>query len=362
MNIKVQEKDNTKIITVEGRIDSTTCNEFKAKVDDIAIEGFDVVMDFNDMLYISSSGLRVLLETRKRLNSDKSFKIINVNEAVKDVLDLTGFSSIFEVELKQEINSDDIKALFFDIDGTLLDHKTGRVPQSALDALKKVKEKGIKIVISTGRIIEEIEKLPVAEIPFDAYLTLNGNICLDENKKIFAGNPIIDEEVDILKGIFEAKMIPFVFIGEKGRYINFVDDVVIKTQSSTHGSIPEVGEYKGEKIYQCLSFVDNGMKQRLEKLLDHCSITTWNETGIDIISKTGGKQAGIKAFLDAHGLKRSQSMAFGDGENDISMLKYAGIGVAMGNANDQVKQEASYVTTAVDDDGIKNALKHFNII
>ena len=69
-------------------------------------------------------------------------------------------------------------AVCFDIDGTLLDHKTGRVPQSALDALKKVKEKGIKIVVSTGRIIEEIEKLPVAEIPFDAYLTLNGNICL----------------------------------------------------------------------------------------------------------------------------------------------------------------------------------------
>ena len=55
-------------------------------------------------------------------------------------------------------------------------------------------------------------------------------------------------------------------------------------------------------------------------------------------------------------------MAFGDGGNDIEMLRYAGIGVAMGNADDAVKAAADYVTTSVDDDGIMNALKHFGLI
>ena len=55
-------------------------------------------------------------------------------------------------------------------------------------------------------------------------------------------------------------------------------------------------------------------------------------------------------------------MAFGDGGNDISMLRHAGIGVAMGNANDDVKAVADYVTTSVDENGIANALKHFHII
>ena len=55
-------------------------------------------------------------------------------------------------------------------------------------------------------------------------------------------------------------------------------------------------------------------------------------------------------------------MAFGDGGNDIEMLRYAGTGVAMGNADDAVKAAADYVTTSVDDDGIMNALKHFGLI
>ena len=55
-------------------------------------------------------------------------------------------------------------------------------------------------------------------------------------------------------------------------------------------------------------------------------------------------------------------MAFGDGGNDIDMLKHAGIGVAMGNAGENIKEIADYITTSVDDDGITNALKHFNVI
>ncbi|MBQ1303281.1 MAG: HAD hydrolase family protein, partial [Erysipelotrichaceae bacterium] len=150
--------------------------------------------------------------------------------------------------------------------------------------------------------------------------------------------------------------------GEHKRYINYVDDVVIQTQAATHGTIPDIGEYKGEKIYQCLAFVNSEVRKKLEDLLDQCSITSWNDTGIDIIAKTGGKAAGIMKFLEKEGLKRSQVMAFGDGENDIAMIKFAGVGVSMGNGKDALKAAAEYVTTSVDDDGIYNALKHFELI
>ena len=91
-------------------------------------------------------------------------------------------------------------------------------------------------------------------------------------------------------------------------------------------------------------------------------ITSWNATGIDIIPKGGGKQNGIKHYIEAHGRDRTKIMAFGDGENDIDMLQYAGIGVAMGNASDPVKRSADYVTADIDDDGIEKALIHFGII
>ena len=67
-------------------------------------------------------------------------------------------------------------------------------------------------------------------------------------------------------------------------------------------------------------------------------------------------------MLDYFGMDVSETMSFGDGGNDIPMLQYAHIGVAMGNATDNVKEIADYVTTSVDEDGIANALKHFGVI
>ncbi len=255
-----------------------------------------------------------------------------------------------------------IKALFFDVDGTLLSHKTGSVPPSTADAFRILHQKGIKTVVATGRHMSELSKLPVMELDFDGYLTLNGQLLLDETRRVYAGTPINREEMEIVSGIFKAKRIPFVLIGKDNRYINYVDNVVIETQSSTEGTIPDIGEYNGEDIYQCLAFVPDKNRQLLDDILDECDITSWHETGIDIIPKDGGKSRGIALYLENAGLKPEEIMAFGDGENDIDMLEYAGIGVAMGNASDEVKAHADYVTASVDEDGIYKALLHFGLL
>ena len=90
----------------------------------------------------------------------------------------------------------------------------------------------------------------------------------------------------------------------------------------------------------------------LENMLDECSITSWNETGIDIISKHGGKAKGLAKFMERYGLRPGETMAFGDGENDIEMLRVAGLGVAMGNAEAAVKAAADRVTLSNNDNGI----------
>lgn len=255
-----------------------------------------------------------------------------------------------------------IKAVFFDVDGTLLSHAQNDVPESSRRALRSLRERGILTLVATGRHMIEFSALPVSDIPFDGYLTLNGNLLLDSERKVYAGTAIDSGEMEVLSRIFQAKRIPFVLIGEDGRYINYLNDTVILTQNETSGMIPEPGSYSGEKIYQILAFVPEHQKKLLDDLLDECSVTSWHETGIDIIPKDGGKSAGIQKFLDSHGLDRTQIMAFGDGENDIDMLRFAGIGVAMGNAADSVKAAADYVTDTVDDDGIEKALRHFGLI
>ena len=256
----------------------------------------------------------------------------------------------------------DIKTIFFDVDGTLVSLETGIIPDSTERCLKKLREKGIKVIICTGRHKLALDTLPIDRSDFDGFLTLNGQLCLDESLKAYGGNPIDPGEVEILSHIFTGKRIPFMLISENSMYINYVDDVVIDTQLQTNGRIPDISEYKGEVIYQAIAFVDDEKRQVLNDFLDECDVTSWYKTGIDIIPRGGGKARGIEMYLERNGMTRDQIMAFGDGENDISMIKYAGIGVAMGNGSDAVKEVADYVTDTVDNDGIEKALVHFGIL
>ena len=362
MKVDVIKEKGVVTLVPYGRIDTVTAKEFEEILLDQLNERSNLIIDLKESEYISSSGLRVFLTAKKKMGDRSGLSIVNVNDTIQDVFDMTGFTDIFHIEKSAESDKKDIRVVFFDIDGTLLSHKTGQVPESTRRALRKLQENGVRIVVATGRDINEMKKLPVMDLNFDGYLTLNGNICLDRDQKMFAGNEIDPGEVEILVSIFKAGKIPFVLIGEKNRYINYVDDVVIETQESTHGTIPDIGEYKGEKIYQCLAFVHDDIRQKLDDMLDQCIITSWNDTGLDIIAKTGGKAAGIQKFLDKEGLSRSQPMAFGDGENDLPMLKFAGTGVAMGNAVENLKKAADYVTSDIDEDGIEKALLHFGLI
>ena len=353
---------NTLYFDLNGRIDSSTSHQFEEEVTVIPEGIKEIVFDCARLDFISSSGLRVLLILKKKVGDDCVMRAVKVNKSVQNVFDLTGFNDIISIDNELPAEDIEVAVAFFDVDGTLYSHKTGAVPESTRDALKQLHEKGIRLVICTGRSIEELSKLPVMDLPWDGYLTLNGNLCLDENKKLFAGNPIDSGEVDILVRIFQASKIPFVLIGEENRYINYVDDIVINTQTSTKGTIPDIGQYQGEDIYQCLAFVKDPERLMLEDMLDECNITSWNETGIDIISKSGGKAAGIEMFIDEYHLRRGQTISFGDGQNDIDMIRYTGIGVAMGNGVEALKKAANYITTDIDDNGIANALKHFGLI
>ena len=255
-----------------------------------------------------------------------------------------------------------IKAVFFDVDGTLYSHSLNAVPDSARRALQQLRERGVKAIVATGRHMVEYSTLPVNDIDFDAYLTLNGQLILDSDRKAYTGTCIDPGEMEVLSRIFQAKRIPFMLVGENERYINYVDNTVIRTQAETMAAIPDVGEYKGEKVYQILAFVPEKQKKLLDDLLDECSVTSWNETGIDIIPKGGGKAVGIEKYIRERFDGKIDGAIGGDGENDIDMLQFAGVGVAMGNADEKVKAMADYVTDTVENDGIEKALRHFGLI
>lgn len=98
MEIKKSIEDKKLLIKVEGRLDSTTANDLEAAINESIEDKEEVVIDFTDLEYISSAGLRVLLATQKIMAKQGILKVCGLNETVKEIFDVTGFSDILTIE------------------------------------------------------------------------------------------------------------------------------------------------------------------------------------------------------------------------------------------------------------------------
>ena len=255
-----------------------------------------------------------------------------------------------------------IKAAFFDIDGTLLSFKTRQVCDSARAAIASLQKQGVQCIVATGRHMIQMSKLPVADIPFDAFVMLNGQLVLDKEQNVLFGVPIEGKAKAFLIEKFNDHTYPAIIIEEKDMYLNCVTDHVEKVHEIIAIAWPELSAYKGGEIYQVCAYLRPEDEHLVDPIRDEVVMTGWHYGGKDIIAAGGGKMAGIKRYLEYTGIRREEIIAFGDAENDLDMLSFAGIGVAMGNADEKVKAVADYVTADIDDDGIEKALKHFGLI
>lgn len=256
-----------------------------------------------------------------------------------------------------------IKAIFFDIDGTLISFKTHQVSSQTLEALHSVKQKGIKVFIATGRHRLEIDRFNGFE--FDGYVTMNGQYCFNSEKKIIYKNPIEKQAVEAIIYLSQMTEEAHMFFEENNIYLNRHNEKVKKVLDEINVSnlkIEDLSHFLEKEIFQIVSFVTVEEEEEVKKLLPSCEITRWHPLFMDINPKGGNKKAGIQKMLEYYNISPDEMMAVGDGENDISMLKLAKYSVAMGNASDQVKAYAKYITSDVDNEGVLKALKHFEIL
>ncbi len=257
-----------------------------------------------------------------------------------------------------------IKAAFFDIDGTLFSHRTNRVPTSTLEALEALHRRGILIFLATGRHISVLEELPALQsLYYDGAITLNGGYCYDRQGLIYH-NPIDPGDIAALLDHLDRHPLPCGFIEDRQMYLNFHTDRVRQVHAAIHTPIPPLGDLRRgleRPIYQVLLYLTRQEQDKLPPM-PHCRATQWHTGGLDVIPATGGKDVGIEKVLAHYGIPKSETIAFGDGDNDIDMFHAVRIAVAMGNAGEGVKAESTYVTDDIDQDGIWNALKHFEII
>lgn len=258
-----------------------------------------------------------------------------------------------------------MKAVFFDIDGTLLDHTDGKsvMPQSTIDSLAAMRKKGIKLFVATGRDPIKVDDAD-NYFPFDGFVTLNGQIVKTREGVPIRMAPHDPENIRKLIPLVHKADFPCVIIEEDRSFP--ANDNEFNRQHFQWAGVPFPPFYDPARldehpVYQFLAYMPLEESHILTDVLD-VEPTSSGGCLLDVIPRGGGKEVGIAAVADYYGFAQKEIMVFGDGINDVRMLRWAGIGVAMGNGSDTVKAAADYVTTPVSDNGIKNALLHFGVL
>ena len=245
-----------------------------------------------------------------------------------------------------------VKIIFFDIDGTLIDMTKKAISDKTVETLLRLKGNGVKICIATGRAPGSVPKFE--GVDFDAFLTFNGSYCYNSNDTILS-TPI--PKIDVEKMIENATKINRpVSIASKDRVVaNGTDKDLSDYFGFAKQEVPvsdDFDEVLKDEIYQMMMGGRNDEYDDILKDVENARITAWWDRAVDIIPVNGGKGKGIEAILEYYGIDRSESMAFGDGGNDIEMLQTVGTGVAMGNALDNVKAIADEICGTSAEDGI----------
>lgn len=263
-----------------------------------------------------------------------------------------------------------IRSLFFDIDGTLVSFETHEIPESTVKALERAKANGVSIYISTGRPINIITNLGAIDHLIDGYITTNGALCFVGGHTVCC-NPIAQSDVDTLMADAAANDYTCLVVGERDvalfNHKRIFDEIFIETLNvkgiNTDTPVSKIlNKDNPQRILQLSPFITAGHEKEIMAKMPGCQSGRWHPAFTDITSVDADKGKGLAAMAAYLGMDISETMAFGDGGNDISIIRGAGIGVAMENAGDDVKAVADYVTTHVDKDGIRNALEHFGVI
>lgn len=258
-----------------------------------------------------------------------------------------------------------IESIFFDFDGTLQGFENHTISDSTKEALRVLKQNNFKIYIATGRNLLDMPH-ELREFEFDGFINNNGGMCSDAKMIPFHTTYIAEEDVNALLAYDQVHPFAFSFMTEKGFAINRINEYVEKAFEYFGMNVPELIDFETVTVNQVMQmniFVNEEQEKLLmQEVFKNSESSRWLPYFADVNPKGINKMKGIQRMAQRYHLDLSKTMAFGDGGNDVPMLQGCTIGVAMGNAKDDVKEIADYVTTSADDDGIWKALKYYKLI
>jgi len=267
------------------------------------------------------------------------------------------------MDAKLRYKAKKIKIIFFDIDDTLRNSKTGFIPSTIPTAFKQLRDKGILTGIATGRgifgVVPEIKALKP-----DFFVTLNGAYIEDKKGNVIYSNKIAKDKVEEYITWTKEVGIDYGLVGSHAAKLSRRTEMISQAIDPIYPDL-EVNPdfYQKEDIYQMWTFEEQGDDLVLpESLASTLRMVRWHEHSSDVVPISGSKAAGVAKVVDQLGLKPENVMVFGDGLNDLELFDYAGISVAMGVSHEKIKEKADYITKTLEEDGIFDALEGFGMV
>ena len=267
------------------------------------------------------------------------------------------------MDAKLRYKAKKIKIIFFDIDDTLRNSKTGFIPSTIPTVFQQLREKGILTGIATGRgifgVVPEIKALKP-----DFFVTLNGAYIEDKKGNVIYSNKIAKDKVEEYITWTKEVGIDYGLVGSHAAKLSRRTEMISQAIDLIYPDLEvDPDFYQNEDIYQMWTFEEQGDDLILpDTLASTLRMVRWHEHSSDVVPISGSKAAGVAKVVDQLGLKPENVMVFGDGLNDLELFDYAGISVAMGVSHEKIKEKADYITKTLEEDGVFNALEGFGMV
>ena len=267
------------------------------------------------------------------------------------------------MDAKLRYKAKKIKIVFFDIDDTLRNSKTGFIPTSIPTVFQQLREKGILTGIATGRGIFGVVP-EIRELKPDFFVTLNGAYIEDKKGNVIDSNKISKDKVETYIAWTKEVGIDYGLVGSHTAKLSTRTELISEAIDPIYPDLDvDPDFYEKEDIYQMWTFEDQGDDLTLpESLASTLRMVRWHEHSSDVVPISGSKAAGVAKVVEHLGFKPENVMVFGDGLNDLELFDYAGISIAMGNSHEKIKEKADYIAKTLEEDGIFNALERFGMV
>lgn len=257
-----------------------------------------------------------------------------------------------------------IKAVFLDVDNTLTSPVTREIPASALEAIAEARRRGVKVFVATGRNTLTPEEGGILRgVQFDGYVAMNGQICYTDETDIFYRRTLDRGDASRVLALSDKLGFACAVSELREMYLNRITDRVRAFHESIKLPLYAVRPVTPDaEIFLLAVYAREEDRPAINAAMRHCVTVGYSEGAFDIIPADGGKESGLEKMLEHFGFSPEQALAMGDAENDIGMLKYAGVGVAMSGSDPHAIAAADYVAPAPENDGVMATFKKFGII